>query len=195
MKDTAFQIHTTEENKRWLEDRAADLDCSLSEYVHELIQKHIDIVSDDKEYPYDDSERLQTIVDDVYDETDILLREFWGETASETAVEYQPGRLHLLVLWRLVAGEYSNEERQFAMRLAQDYIGEDLNLVPNGPQTGEKWRDTTATGEVHPARYRSRSTGSDRTQLADKQDTDSDTDETLGQAQFMADGTGGDADE
>jgi len=76
MKDTAFQIHTTEENKRWLEDRAADLDCSLSEYVHELMQKHIDIVSDEKEYPYDDSERLQTIVDDVYDETDILLREF-----------------------------------------------------------------------------------------------------------------------
>jgi len=61
--------------------------------------------------------------------------------------------------------------------------------------TEVKWRDTTVTGEAHPARYRTRSSGSERAQKADKQDTVGETEETPGPAQLMTDGTGGDADE
>ena len=194
MKDASLNVYIPEENERWLKERCERLDCKVGEYVHELIQKHIDIVSDSKQDPYDSGARLNTLADEVYDETDILLREFWQDTTDKHERRHEPGYLHLMVLWRLLAGEYEDSEREYAMQLAQEYIGEDLDIVPDAPQKAGKWRDDTV-GELHPAQFRSRGRGSGTEPSTDDQDSDDSTDETLRAAQFMTADTGGDADE
>ena len=115
MKDASLNVYIPEENERWLKERCERLDCKVGEYVHELIQKHIDIVSDSKQDPYDSGARLNTLADEVYDETDILLREFWQDTTDKHERRHEPGYLHLMVLWRLLAGEYEDSEREYAM--------------------------------------------------------------------------------
>ena len=195
MKDGEVAVTVPKENELWLKQRCERLECSVSEYVHELIQKHIDIVSDSQTDPYDSSARLSTLAEEVYDETDILLREFWQGTTDTTEGPYEPGQLHLMVLWRLLAGEYGDSEREYAMQLAKEYIGEDLPIVPDSPRTGPKWRDQTEVGEVHPARYRSRGSKSGTETSPDEQDTDASTDERLSAADFLAGDTGDDADE
>lgn len=191
MKDVKLYTNTTEENKRWLEQRVEDLGCSLSEYIHELIQKHIDIVSDSQEYPYNDSERLQTVVEDVHDETDILLREFWGETTREGVGTHRPGHLQLVVLWRLLAGEYSATERQYAIQLARDYIGDTGDIAPEALPAEERWRDTTPDEELLAADFMTSDTGSDAAGSGNEQDTD----ETVTASQFMTADGNGDSDE
>ena len=194
MKDERIVLDIPRENKEWLDQRTEQLDCSTAEYVHELIQKHIDIVSDELEHPYDESDRLNTLVDKVYDETDILLREFWGETTDDIDRRYQPGHLHLLVLWRLLAGEYGDAEREYAMQLAQEYVGEDLDIVPTSKRA-TKWRDTTVAGNFDPSRFRSRGSESGTTQSTGEQDEDTGTDDQLMAADFLAGDSGEDADE
>lgn len=193
-KRETISLNIVEENKRWLEQRTEEIDCETAEYIHEIIQKHIDIVSDESDHPYDCSKRLRTLVDEVYDETDILLREFWGETTDESDGQHQPGHLHLLVLWRLLAGEYADAEREYAMQLAQEYIGEDLDIVPDASPVGPKWRDTT-DGESQSAQNGSRGFVNWPDSVTDDKETDTDTDRGLRAVDFMTDATGGDADE
>lgn len=190
MKDANLLVSIPEENERWLEERCERVNCNVGEYVHELIQKHIDIVSDTKQDPYDSDARLNTLVDEVYDETDILLREFWKDTTDENDGWYEPGHLHLMVLWRLLAGEYEDTEREYAMQLAREYIGEDLDIVPESPQKAGKWRDDTV-GELHPAQYRNRGRESG---TAD-QDADESEGGRLLATDFLTGDSGGDADE
>ena len=194
MKDAILQVYIPKENERWLEERCERLNCKVGEYVHELIQKHIDIVSDPKQDQYDSAARLNTLADEVYDETDILLREFWKDSTEENDGWYEPGHLHLMVLWRLLAGEYEDSEREYAMQLAREFIGEDLGIVPDSPQKAGKWRDDTV-GELHPAQYRSRGRGSETDSPTDEQATEESKGGRPMPAGTSTDDTGGDADE
>jgi len=194
MKDAELHIYIPEENERWLEERCERVNVKVGEYILEIIQKHIDIVSDPKLDPYDSDARLNTLADEVYDETDILLREFWQDTTDEHDGQAEPGHLHLMVLWRLLAGEYEDTEREYAKQLAQKYMGEDLDIVPDSPQKAGKWRDDTV-GEVHPAQFRSRGRGNETEPSTDDQDPDESESGRLLAADFLTDDTGGDADE
>jgi hypothetical protein len=140
-KGEQLHIYTIAENRQWLEQRVDDLNCSMSEYVHELIQRHIDLLREHHDYEYDPSERLDTIAEGVYDETELLLQKYGDE--SSTIPLHQPGGFHLAVLWKLLADEYSDADRQFAMELARDDVRERVDSSLETPVIAERWRDRT----------------------------------------------------
>jgi hypothetical protein len=191
MKDASVKIHTTEENERWLIQRTEDLNCSVSEYVHELIQKHIDIISDDQDDQYDSSKRLRTVVEAVYDETEILLGEFWGETTRESDGMHRPDRLQLIVLWKLLADEYSDADRQYAMQLAHDYVGEELDLPPEGSSTDRRWDETPSEEGLTAGDFMTGDTGWEPDGSTDEQDTT----ESVDPSDFITGNWMGDSDE
>lgn len=151
-KDGHIQVYTSAENSNWLKQRADDLGCSVSEYVHELIQKHVDILRDHHEYSYDESKRLDILVDEVYDETELLLEKFLDETGTRPT--HQPGGLHLAVLWKLLAGEYSNADREYAIKMAREDIDDSqvdhrVANITDGPAAKEKWRNSISGQMIH----------------------------------------------
>jgi predicted DNA-binding protein len=133
----AFQ--TTEENKARLQDRADDVDQSLSTYGHHLIENYLDETSDTS-VKYSE---LEDILANLREEITTILTEFQSETGQEIRAVQSVRTAYLIAIWKLLEAEYSAEERRYAMRFAAAHVGIDPKIINPDPSP-----DVEATDEI-----------------------------------------------
>jgi hypothetical protein len=151
-RETSLQIYTTEENKAKLEDTADAVDQSLSEYLHHLIEQHLDSLEETDEPDRLGTERSAVdILTDLHEDVTAELSEFRSETADELLYVHSVRTAYLIALWKLLEDEHSAAERRYAMRFAAAHVGvEPTVLEQDGPPDPEI-SDGVPTEDLAPA--------------------------------------------
>ena len=144
------QICTTPANKQRLEARAAEVDQSLSEYGHELIEAHLASNINVATQSGTRRHMMDTVADLRTDITDTL-DEFRAQSAAEIRDMQAVRTAYLIAIWKLLEAEYSAEERRYAMRFAAAHAGIDPALISTGPSPEPEESDELATEALVPA--------------------------------------------
>lgn len=148
-RDSVVQIATTAENKRRLEDRAEEVDQSLSKYGHELIEDHLNEseAATQSAIRQEMSDSLSDLRADLME----MLAEFRSETAPAIHDMQSVRTAYLIAIWKLLEAEYSVEERRYAMRFAAANVGIDPELITTDPSPDLEETDEIATETLVPA--------------------------------------------
>ncbi|MFY4815297.1 hypothetical protein ACOJIV_21750 [Haloarcula sp. AONF1] len=128
-RDTLIQIYTTEENQEWFEELADEAGTSVSEYGHGIIEDHVGRETGKRQYDrYGTDTELEVTLDSLEKELNDTLSQFKSETLEEVRYVQQVRTAYIIAIWRLIQDNYTPAERQLAMKFAEKFTGQDLNI-------------------------------------------------------------------
>jgi hypothetical protein len=124
-RDTHVRFYTTDENKEWLSEQAEANGQSLSEYCHQIVAEYIDREQERQEYGrYGVDQQIELVLNQIRDEARTLLSEFQSEAGTRLDRIQRIRAVYVIALWRLVEGEYTVEQREEAMKVASEIVGQ-----------------------------------------------------------------------